>query len=169
MNYTLEQFSNDCREALKTDSGPDGLERVRQSVSKACSDQDFVTKYLGPDNEEPRKLLYEDPSLGFCIFAHVYTGERGSPPHDHGPSWAVYGQAIGTTEMTDWKCLKKPTKDEPGLVEEVKTYTLTPGMAYAYQVGDLHSPYRFDTTKLIRVEGINMDNVKRDAYMVAPK
>ncbi|MBH68399.1 MAG: hypothetical protein CMM58_08605 [Rhodospirillaceae bacterium] len=167
MTYTLQQFSDDCRRALQNDSGPGGLELVRQSVSKACSDKDFVAEHLGPDNNEARKLLYEDPDLGFCIFAHVYTGERGSPPHDHGPSWAIYGQAVGTTQMTDWKCLKKPSKNEPGLVEEIKTYTLEPGMAYSYQVGDLHSPYRSDTTKLIRVEGMNMDYVKRDSYMVA--
>ena len=169
MSYTLNQFADDCREALEADPGPDGLEQVRQAVSKACNDHDFVSQHLGPDNNEPRKVLYEAPNLGFCILAHVYTGERGSPPHDHGPSWAVYGQAAGKTEMTDWKCLKKPTPDEPGLVEKVKTYTLEPGMAYAYQIGELHSPYRKDTTKLIRVEGINMDNVTRDTYMVAPE
>ena len=168
MSYTLNQFADDCREALQADPGDNGLEKVRQAVSKACNDQEFISQHLGPENNEPRKILYEDPNLGFCILAHVYTGERGSPPHDHGPSWAVYGQAAGKTEMTDWKCLKKPTSDEPGLVEKVKTYTLEPGMAYAYKIGDLHSPYRKDTTKLIRVEGINMDNVTRDTYMVAP-
>ena len=69
--------------------------------------------------------------------------------------------------MTDWRCVERPTADTPGMVEKVRTYELTPGTAYAYQVGDLHSPHREGATKLIRIEGINMDGVQRDAFMVA--
>ena len=168
MPYTLEQMVDECRTALKNHPGPDGLETLRKCVEKACNDTNFVTTYLGSDNETDRKLLYEDSELKFCILAHVHLGAKGSPPHDHGPSWAIYGQAVGETEMTDWHCVQKPSADSPGMVKKVKTYTLTPGMAYAYQVGDLHSPYREGETRLIRMEGMNMDGVKRDAYMVAP-
>ena len=167
MPYTLEEFSNDCKTALQKDPGSEGREVVRQSGEKACRDSEFVKQYFSPDNEDPRKLIYKDPDLGFCIFTHVNTGAKTSPPHDHGPSWAIYGQAEGTTEMTDWRCVEKPTQDSPGLVEKVKTYDLIPGMAYAYQVGDLHSPHRTGSTKLIRIEGENMDGVQRDTYMVA--
>ena len=167
MPYTLEEFSNDCNTALQKDPGSEGREVVRQPVEKACRDSEFVKQYFSPDNEDPRKLIYKDPDLGFCIFTHVNTGAKTSPPHDHGPSWAIYGQAEGTTEMTDWRCVEKPTQDSPGLVEKVKTYDLIPGMAYAYQVGDLHSPHRTGSTKLIRIEGENMDGVQRDTYMVA--
>ncbi len=86
MSYTLEQFSADCRAALKNDSGADGLEAVRQCVAKACVDSDFIAAHFGPDNNDPRKLLFEDPELKFCIFAHVHEGAKTSPPHDHGPS-----------------------------------------------------------------------------------
>jgi hypothetical protein len=167
MGYTLEQFSSDCRAALLKDSGPVGLEAVRQHVGKACVDEDFIAAYFGPDNNDPRKLIYEDPELKFCIFTHVHDGAKTSPPHDHGPAWAIYGQAAGTTEMTDWRCVTPPSSDTPGMVEKVKTYELTPGSAYVYQVGDLHSPHREGSTKLIRIEGINMDGVQRDAFMVA--
>jgi predicted metal-dependent enzyme (double-stranded beta helix superfamily) len=167
MSYTLEQFSADCRAALQKDSGPDGLEAVRLCVAKACVDSDFIAAHFGPDNNDPRKLLFEDPELKFCIFTHVHDGAKTSPPHDHGPAWAIYGQAAGTTEMTDWRCLERPTGDAPGVVETVKTYALKPGMAYVYQIGDLHSPHREGATKLIRIEGMNMDGVKRDAFMVA--
>ena len=51
-----------------------------------------VAAVYGPDNHDDRKILYEDPDLKFCILAHVYKGEKNSNPHDHGPSWAVYGQ-----------------------------------------------------------------------------
>jgi predicted metal-dependent enzyme (double-stranded beta helix superfamily) len=167
MSYSLGDFSNDCKVALQEDSGPEGQELVRQAIEKACRDKTFKEEYFGPDNNDPRKLIYKDSDLGFCIFTHVYDGAKTSPPHDHGPSWAIYGQAEGTTEMTDWRCVKKPTEDSPGLVEKVKTYKLTPGTAYAYQIGALHSPLRTGSTKLIRIEGMNMDGVQRDTYMVA--
>jgi hypothetical protein len=37
-------------------------------------------------------------------------------------------------------------------------------MAHLYNEGDLHSPWRADTTKLIRIEGKNMATVKRYPY-----
>jgi hypothetical protein len=37
-------------------------------------------------------------------------------------------------------------------------------MAHVYNEGDLHSPTREGPTRLIRIEGTNMDRVKRLAY-----
>ena len=107
MSYTLDQYSADCRAALLKDPGPAGRELVRQYTEKACTDPEFVAKYLGPDAEAERKILYEDPDLHFCILAHVYKGAKNSSPHDHGPSWAVYSQVTGVTEMTDWQAYRE--------------------------------------------------------------
>jgi predicted metal-dependent enzyme (double-stranded beta helix superfamily) len=122
MSYTLDRFSDDCRAALLQDPGPAGRELVRQYTERACSDPEFVARHLGPDATDERKILYEDPDLRFCILAHVYRGAKSSAPHDHGPSWAVYGQAAGVTEMTDWRLVAKPADGQPGKVEKVRTY-----------------------------------------------
>lgn len=167
MTYTLEQFSEDCRQALLKDPGPTGREEVRKCVEKACSDADFVAKHLGSDNDTERKIIYEDPELHFCICAHVYKGARGSNPHDHGTSWAIYGQAKGVTEMTDWRCLEKPADGKPGKVAKVRSYELKPGVAHLYNEGDLHSPRRESETRLIRIEGTNLDNVRRSKFEIA--
>jgi hypothetical protein len=167
MGYTLEQYSADCRAALLKDPGPAGRELVRQYTAKASTDPEFVAKYLGPDAHEDRKILYEDPDLHFCILAHVYQGARTSPPHDHGPSWAVYSQVAGETEMTDWRLVEKPADGRPGKVEKVRTYTLTPGIAHVYNEGDLHSPRREGDTRLIRIEGRDLTKVKRDKFEIA--
>ncbi len=140
MTYALDQYSADCRAALLKDPGPAGRELVRQYTEKACSDPEFVAKYLGPDAEAERKILYEDPDLHFCILAHVYKGAKNSSPHDHGPSWAIYSQVTGVTEMTDWKLLEKPSSGKPGKVVKGRTYDLTPGKAHVYNEGDVHSP-----------------------------
>ncbi len=167
MSYTLEQFSQDCHNALLKDPGPAGREQVRKYVEKACADADFVARHLGPDNDSERKILYQDPDLHFCILAHVFHGARGSQPHDHGPSWAIYGQAAGVTEMTDWRCLAKPADGQPGKVAKVRSYELKPGIAHVYNEGDLHSPRRESTTRLIRIEGVNLDGMRRDKYEAA--
>jgi hypothetical protein len=167
MTYTLAQFSADCRAALLKDPGPAGRELVRQYTEKACTEAEFVAKYLGPDADAERRILYEDPDLHFCILAHVYRGAKNSSPHDHGPSWAVYSQVTGVTEMTDWKLVEKPANGQPGKVVKGRTYDLKPGKAHVYNEGDVHSPRRESETRLIRIEGTDLTKVKRDKFEIA--
>ena len=70
-------------------------------------------------------------------FSRTSIGEpKNSEPHDHGPSWAVYSQVAGVTEMTDWRMVQKPADGRPGKVEKVRTFKLTPGTAHLYNEGD---------------------------------
>jgi len=167
MSYTLEQLSGDCHAALADDPGPAGREVVRRCVARACSDPDFVATWLAAENAPERHLLYQDPELGFCILAHVYSGPKTSNPHDHASTWAIYGQADGVTMMTDWRVVARPEGDRPGRVEAARTYRLEPGDAHVYQEGDVHSPRRDGPTRLIRIEGMNMDGVTRDKFEAA--
>jgi hypothetical protein len=66
--------------------------------------------------------------------------------------------------MSDWALVEKAEPDKPGKVRLATSYTLKPGMAHVYNEGDLHSPRREGPTRLIRIEGTNMDKVKRLAY-----
>lgn len=163
MAITLETFAADCRAALKAQPGTPGREKVRDLVRQALLDPAFSAAYI-PDGTPERQVLYEDPELGFTILAHGYVGPKGSKPHDHGPSWAVYGQAAGETTMTDWKCLERPTDTAPGKAEAIRDYIMKPGDAYLYDIGVLHSPERKGDTRLLRIEGINMAKVKRFPY-----
>jgi predicted metal-dependent enzyme (double-stranded beta helix superfamily) len=163
MGYDLAQFAAECRRILKQDPGAEGRKKVARLVGQMCLDADFVRQYLTADAPE-RKILYEDPELGFCILGHVYHGAKQSNPHDHGPSWAIYGQAMGETVMTDWECLARPADGKPGKAKHVRDYAMKPGDAHVYNEGVLHSPRRDGPTRLIRIEGMNMDKVKRQAY-----
>ena len=58
------------------------------------------------------------------------------------------------------------TSNEPGIVEKVAEYMMLPGDAVVYNEEDLHSPRREDTTRLIRIEGKNLENVVRKPYAV---
>ena len=161
MTYTLEQLSGDIKAALKADPGKGGKDAVCKLVSKVCLDKDFIAKHLTPENCKPRRVLYEDPELGFCVCGHVYMKPAHGEPHDHGSSWAIYGQATGVTEMTDWRIVKRGAVGEPSLVEPAKTYLMHPGDARLYDVGDVHSPKREAPVRLIRIEGQNLDRVQR--------
>jgi hypothetical protein len=163
MAYTLEQMSGDLHRILVTDPGPQGRKKVGELVAKACKDADFVSKHL-PDDGPDRKILFEDPELGFCILGHVNRGAKQSQPHDHGPTWAIYGQAEGETVMTDWALVAPASEAQPGKVRHVRDYTLAPGDAYIYNEGDLHSPRRDASTKLIRIEGRNVEKIRRFPY-----
>src|SRR5690606_38861717 len=116
---------------------------------------------FGSDKTAKRTIIHEDPELGFCICVHVYDGAAHSGPHDHGASWAIYGQAEGETEMTDWKIVTPAKDGKPARVVSEQVYMLKPGMAHFYPVGAVHSPARADSTKLLRIEGANLDNVER--------
>ena len=163
MSTTLEQFAAQCKDALKSQPGTAGRQAVCGLVKDVLKEPEFVAKYI-PEGTPERKVLYEDPDLGFTILAHGYVGAKNSKPHDHGPSWAIYGQAGGETIMTDWECLSRPTEAVPGKAKHIRDYTMKPGDAYLYDPGVLHSPRREGSTRLLRIEGINMEKVKRFPY-----
>jgi hypothetical protein len=161
MTYTLEQLATDIKTALKANPGKTGKDEVCKLVSRVCLDKEFIARHLTQEQCKPRKVLYEDPELGFCICGHVYMQPAHGEPHDHGSSWAIYGLAEGDTEMTDWKIVKKGDGASPTLVEVDHRYVLRPGDAHFYDVGVVHSPKRDTVTKLVRIEGANLDRIKR--------
>ena len=163
MGYTVAQLGSDFRAALKAQPGPAGREKVCEILKKALVDKDFV-KTNFDDNTPERKILYEDPELGFCILAHQYKGPKESSPHDHAHSWAIYGQVEGETMMSDWDLVAPASAEKAGKVKHKKKYSLTPGIAHVYNEGDLHSPSRAGATRLIRIEGTNMEKVKRHKF-----
>jgi hypothetical protein len=163
MSYTLAQLAADIHDALVADPSPAGKTQVCGYVARALKDPAFVASHLKdrPAGGDPREILYEDPQLGFCICAHVYPGQAIGSPHDHGPSWAIYGEATGVTEMTEWTIVEKGGDGKPALVEPTRTYDMNPGDVRFYDVGVVHSPKRVAPVKLIRIEGKNLDRVKR--------
>src|SRR5664280_1494920 len=102
MAYDLDQFIADCKTTLAREPGPKGREQVRVNLEKLLANPDFIRAYTGDDQPRGVKVLYEDPKLGFQVLAHINEKAHASPPHDHGASWAIYGQAAQYTDMTEW-------------------------------------------------------------------
>ena len=66
--------------------------------------------------------------------------------------------------MTDFALVAAAAEGKPGKANALRTYKLTPGTAYLYNEGDLHAPRRSGPTQLIRLEGMNMDRIKRLSF-----
>src|ERR1051326_6478940 len=139
MAYDLEEFIADCRAALASDPGPNGREQVRLSLQRLLANHDFVRRVCGEEAPQGLHVLYEDPELGFQILAHINEKPRTSPPHDHGASWAIYGQATGFTDMTEWDRLDDSGDPERATLKPKKQSRLMPGQAGIYQDGAIHS------------------------------
>ncbi|HXZ22257.1 MAG TPA: hypothetical protein VEH78_05775 [Pseudolabrys sp.] len=161
MAYHLEQFIADCRSILSRDPGPTGREQVRINLERLLGNADFVREYCGDDVPRGLKLLYEDPKLGFQILAHINDKARVSPPHDHGASWAIYGQATKFTDMIEWAREDDGKDPKHAKLKPVKKYRLTPGKAGIYQDGAIHSIDYPDNARFVRVTGTNLDKINR--------
>ena len=111
---------------------------MRAHLEQLLGNPDFIRKHC---EDAPRGLhvLYEDPELGFQILAHINDKARVSPPHDHGASWAIYGQATHHTDMIEWEREDDGGDPKHAKLKPVKKYRLTPGHAGIYQDGKIHS------------------------------
>ena len=159
MAYELNEFITDCRAILQRDPGPQCREDVRQHLERLLANKDFVAATCGDDVPTGLKVLYEDKDLGFQVLAHINDKARKSPPHDHGASWAIYGQAAKYTEMIEWE--RVGGDDQHAELKETKRYRLNPGQAGIYQDGAIHSIDYPDRARFIRVTGTNLDKIKR--------
>ena len=165
MAYDLDQFIADCRTSLSRDPGPKGREEVRAGLERLLANQDFVNAHCSDKAPTGVKILYEDPKLGFQVLAHIMDKARTSPPHDHGASWAIYGQATKYTDMIEWE--RVGGDDKHAKLREAKRYRLEPGHAGIYQDGKIHSIDYPDRARFIRVTGTNLDNIKRVRFDLA--
>jgi predicted metal-dependent enzyme (double-stranded beta helix superfamily) len=161
MAYDLDQFISDCRTSLTRDPGPKGREEVRVNLERLLSNNDFVEEHCSDKAERGLKVLYEDPKLKFQILAHINDKARVSPPHDHGDSWAIYGQATLWTDMIEWKREDDGSDPKQAKLTPEKKYRLNPGHAGIYQDGKIHSIDYPDKSRFVRVTGTNLDNIPR--------
>ena len=166
MAYTLDAFCRDCRAALKSDSGPGGREMVRRQLERLLAEKEFLAAHV-MSAPPGRHTLYQDPELGFVVLAHVNAKGGKSPPHDHGASWAVYGQVAEYTDMTEWRRADRSNGPGPATLEVVRRYRLMPGHAGIYDVRDIHAIDYPDGARFVRVTGTDLEYVARLKFDLA--
>jgi predicted metal-dependent enzyme (double-stranded beta helix superfamily) len=161
MTYTLDGFVKDAQAALKTDTSPGGREKVRLLLEKLLTNKQFVDQAVGPAAPMGTRKLYVDKDQGFVVLAHVNAKAHKSPPHDHGASWAVYGQAIKYTDMSEFRRVDGGNGAGEAKLEKVKSYRLEPGHAGIYDVGAIHAIDYPEGSRFVRVTGRDLDLVQR--------
>ena len=180
MSYALGDFCDDTRAILLESDDRNGREIIRQKLELLLRDAAFCAAYLGPDSDLGVRQIFADPDLHFCVLAYNMAESRTSPPHDHGRSWAVYGQAAGHTDMTIWSaagsCDGKGHQEgdgkghgegdgqDGGNIEPVRTFRLEPGQAGLFDVREIHSIQYPDGSKFVRVTGVDMSRETRRVF-----
>jgi len=157
MSYSLNDFCADTRSILEKHDDHDGRQQVRAKLELLLRDPAFRAEYLASDQRSGVRQIFQDPDLEFCVLTYNMSEPRTSPPHDHGESWAVYGQASGHTDMTIWQ-----RKD--GNVEPVRTFRLEPGQAGLFDVREIHSIEYTEGAKFVRVTGVDMSQETRRVF-----
>jgi len=157
--YTLEGFYGDARDALKQNSGPAGREAVCAKLVQLLKEEAFIAEYCGPNAKPGIQTIYRCAETGFNLLVHIYEKGKTGPPHDHGKSWAIYGQAVGKTIMTTWKRLDDGSQTGKASLEKNKSFELNPGMAGTFEIGDVHSIQICDGSKFIRVTGTDLNAI----------
>lgn len=161
MSYTFEQFCRDAHDALKADPGSGGREKIRVQLEWLLGNKDFVEQTCGPQAEIGTHEIYRDPELDFVVLAHVNDSARKSPPHDHGTSWAIYGQAAEYTDMSEYRRTDGGEGAGEARIEKVKDYRLTPGHAGLYDVGAIHAIDYPAGARFVRVTGTDLGALDR--------
>ena len=159
MASAFNRFCKDTQKALKNHKGPQGRKMVQLLLEKLLNSPEFLEAECGSDAATGIRTIYRDKETGFNVLVHVYQDVKKGPPHDHGHSWAVYGQASEWTDMTLWKRKDDGTKEGFADLEELETFRLTPGQAGIFEVGDIHSIHFPDGARFVRVTGTDLDAI----------
>ena len=160
MGYSLQDFCRDTRAVLKTGSSRAHVDKVKTHMEKLLVDAAFVKQYFGDDQPLGLQRIHIDPT-GFEVMTYRYNEARKSNPHDHGSSWAIYGQVFEYTEMIEWDRLDDGTNPEVAKLKPNPAYRLTPGKAGVYYANQLHSTATPVNTRYLRVTGTDLETIER--------
>ena len=164
MNYTLQDFCAEMHKILIAENNENGREKVRQKLEELLTNETFVEQFCGLNKPVGVSKLNEDPITGAVVLSHVMGEGTTSPPHDHGESWAIYGQAREHTVMREWVCSESNTSDGNITLEQTKQYRLDPGQVGLFNPGVIHSIEYPNAARFIRVTGVDLDRIDRKAY-----
>jgi len=165
MILTFNAWTELLREALSNPEPQSGRLEAARLLAKVLADPDFLAARFAQE-VGIRKVLYEDSDIGFCIVVHEFLGAKKGLPHDHGPSWAIYGQAAGETHMSDFELLPDGLADAPRKVRMTRSYCMKQGNVHLYNEGDIHAPSRTSSTRLLRIEGMNLAHTPWSSFEV---
>jgi predicted metal-dependent enzyme (double-stranded beta helix superfamily) len=127
--FDLEQFTADCRAALKHDSSH---KSVREVTARAVADPSGILKALGEPKRPGIQSLYHAPDL--TIINVIWGPMMTVMPHNH-HMWAVIGIYTGREDNVFWRRLP----DGSGRIEAAGARALSVGDAEPLGHNIIHS------------------------------
>lgn len=158
--YGLDDFCGDLCTILR--SHAEGkLTGIAANLQRLLANPAFVAATFDDSMPPGKRVLFHDPITDVYVLAHVHAPSlKPGLPHSHGLSWAVYGNAKGTTEMTVWQ-RRNDESDAHAELAVIDNYALREGEARPYPPGVLHSTNQPAKAWVVRVTGTDLDVLPR--------
>lgn len=161
MSYTLDAFCADARAALKADAPTAAkVETIAKRLQNLLNEPDFVASTFSEADPPGKKTLFHDAETDFYVLAHVQEGGKKGTPHSHGESWAIYGNAMNVTRMTEYERVN-PENEEAATLRKTRVYDVGPGQTFGYPPGMIHSTEHPQKAWVVRVTGGDLDVIPR--------
>jgi len=160
MVYNLDQFCQDTRKNLKGLPLSEALDAIAADLSRLLGNQEFVNATFSESDPAGKKELFHDQETDFYVYAHIQAPGKTGAPHSHGASWAVYGNAMNATDMTEYR-RANPDNEEAVVLQRTAHYALTPGKTRGYGPGVIHSTAHAKKAWVVRVTGTDLDQLPR--------
>ena len=155
MSYTLQDFCAEIHEILVAENNADGREKVRQKLEQLLENETFIEQFCGPDKPAGVYKLNEDPTTGRSFCPCDGRG-RDVAAHDHGASWAIYGQATEHTVMREWYRTDEGPMTRISRLRKIGI-PADPGQVGLFNPGVIHSIEYPDNARFVRVTGVDLD------------
>lgn len=166
MTRELDTFCAEARHALQSKPLEAALPAIAQSLAALLANPAFVSATFDEGTPAGKRLLYRDEATGFLVLAHVQPPGKSGAPHDHGASWAVYGNARGRTDMTEYRRINGAQEAHAVLRPEAR-YSIQAGQTRAYPSGAIHATAHPELAWVLRITGTDLDTVARYRFRKA--
>lgn len=162
MGYAINDFCDDTRRILRASGATRAaLQQVKACMERLLKDRHFTAAHFNDVTQVGLRRIHADPELGFEIMSYRWIEPRKSPPHDHGDSWAIYGQVHEHTDMTEYERTDDGSKPEYATLAVKSKYKLEPGQAGIYWGHELHSTETPRGACYLRITGTDLENIPR--------
>ena len=172
--YTMEQFVEDVRQIFaKTQDPRQQAHEVAQHMKTLLTVSGWLEERLNLPEEGgfgSYALHYDDkyghPGDGFYLMSGVQPPGRDNLPHDHGPTWVVYGVYQGAIEQTKWRWSYPEADRTSPEIKPVESWVQQPGDIAFFLPGEIHQTrcVADDRAVVVRLEGQKLAGVIRHRY-----
>ena len=160
MAYELADFCADTSAGLKSKPLDAALEEASANLARLLANPAFVAATFDETTPAGKRELFHDADTDFRVLAHVQVEGTAGAPHSHGASWAIYGNARGFTEMTEYRRVN-PESEEAVTLAKSDQYKIGPGQTRAYPPGMIHSTAHPQKAWVVRITGTDLDHLPR--------